>query len=522
MRNLFERIGAGPALHGSASTASKLVGLALLLLYGRVLPPADFGVLVLLYLTTYLLDALAVQGLTAKVLRQQGLEHDEATRRTVVTTAFLHTLACAGMLLGFAALAAEPVSEMFFGDRRWGQLLQLLCVAGIFRAAQNVPRQMLRARGRQRALDALKLGDALMAASLNAVLVIGLDLGLRGVVYAEVLRETFFALVLASTLRHDLSRSGSIVALRALLRDGLPRLRRELPAMVLTANDRYFLAFWGSLLHLGTYGFALRLAQVLADFVIQPLLGLVSVLRRDDGNPDGDSRVVFGRFLTYFVALTGLAALAIAVFTPSLLRLVCHPEYEGAAWVLPLLLIALLIAGVQKLLLAGLHLDNQIPVSVRRATAAAALLSLAGNSLFVPRHGALGAAFTAVLAQALLCGTAIVAARRQAVLCFEPSRLAKVVSALLCSFYIAGFVMPENLIGQVAAAWAMVLLYPALLGVFGFYTVTEIERLRDLLNHRIGSVPAKPAAEEASAPTAVASAHASDELVGTGAARDTD
>jgi len=518
MRNIFERIGAGPALHGTASTVSKVLGLALLLLYGRVLPPADFGVLVLLYLTTYLLDALAVQGLTAKVLRQQGLEHDEATRRTVVTTAFLHTLACAGVLLGVTALAAEPLSVLFLGDRRWGPLLQLLCVAGIFRAAQNVPRQMLRARGRQRALDILKLADALMAATLNGVLVIGLDLGLRGVVYAEVLREIFFALVLATTLRRDLSRSGSTSALHALLRDGLPRLRRELPAMVLTANDRYFLAFWGSLVHLGTYGFALRLAHVLVDFVVQPLLGLVSALRRDDHSPDGDSRVVLGRFLTYFVALSGLAALAIAVFTPSLLRIVCHPEYEGAAWVLPLLLIALLIAGVQKLLLAGLHLDNQVPIYVRRATAAATLLSLAGNSLFVPRHGALGAAFTAVLAQALLCGTAIVAARRQTVLCFEPSRLAKVVSALLCSFYIAGFVMPENLIGQIAAAWAMVLLYPALLGVFGFYTVTEIDRLRDLLNHRI--VPAKAPVASATAPIPATSAETSDELVGAGASRD--
>lgn len=516
MRHLRARYGVGPALHGTAGSASKVIGFGLLLLYGHVLPPEDFGVLALLYLTTYLLDAVIIQGLTAKILRQhtEAAGGDALAQRSVITTAFVHTVISAAALFGFLALAAGPVSGLLFHERHWSQLFQCMCAAGCLRAAQHVPRQMLRARGRRSWLDALRLGDALTAAALNTTLVIGAGLGLSGVVYGEVLRETFFALVFVATLRRDLCRRLSGSALRALLRDGWPRLRQELPSLVLATNDRYFLAAWTPLGVVGTYGFGLRLAQALGDFVLQPLLGLVPSLRRPDETGDAhEQRQILGRFATYFVALAGLAALAIAVFAGALLRILCQPQYEGVAWLLPLLLMALLLAGVHRLLLVALRLERRSTVSAGRVTAAAALFSLVGNAVLVPSYGALGAALTAVIAQALLCATAIVAARRAALLHWEAGRLAKVIAALFSTSYIAGFVMPDNLVGQVAAAWAMVLLYPALLGVLGFYTMTEIEKMRDLLNHRVGPASTTPTAA-ATTPAPLAAPAAAPELVG--------
>src|SRR5262245_216352 len=386
MRRLRARIGAGAALHSAASSASKSIGFGLLLLYGHALTPADFGVLVLLYLTTFLLDAIAIQGLTARILRQHALAagEDDPSRRRVITTAFVHTVASGALLFGLLALAAGPASLLFFREPRWSTLLQLMCIAGFLRAVQNVPRQMLRARGREGWLDGLRLGDAVAAAVLNILLVVGAGLGLTGVVYGEVLREGVATLLLVFTLRRDLCSAPSMAALRRLLRDGWPRLRRELPNLVLASNDRYFLAFSTSVSLIGTYGFGLRLAQALGDFVVQPLIGLVPGLHAPDGTPEATGkREVFGRFLTYFVALAGLTALAIAVFAPSLLRIVCQPDFEGTAWILPLLLMALVIGGVQKLLLVCLRLEGRPAPQVQRATFAAAVLSLTGNALLV-------------------------------------------------------------------------------------------------------------------------------------------
>jgi hypothetical protein len=80
----------------------------------------------------------------------------------------------------------------------------------------------------------------------------------------------------------------------------------------------------------------------------------------------------------------------------------------------------------------------------------------------------------------------------------EGGRLAKIAAALCTTVYISRFVTPEPLLGQFAAAAAMVFLYPALLGVFGFYTVAEIDRMRDVLNRRVVLLPQKsPAVPDA-------------------------
>jgi O-antigen/teichoic acid export membrane protein len=182
-------------------------------------------------------------------------------------------------------------------------------------------------------------------------------------------------------------------------------------------------------------------------------------------------------------------ALAIAVFAGPILQILGAPAFLGAVPILPLLLLSLMLAGVQRLLLASLHLEGSVPARLRHVLSAVAALSLTGNLLLVPRLGIWGAAVTAVLAQGLLCGAALAAQRRHRGVSLEVGRLAKVMAALCSTYYISRFVMPEPLLGQLAAGAAMLFLYPALLGVLGFYTMAEVDKMRDLLNRRVVFLP---------------------------------
>ena len=60
----------------------------------------------------------------------------------------------------------------------------------------------------------------------------------------------------------------------------------NLAGLVLASNDRYFLAAWTPLAVVGTYGFGLRLAQALSDFVVRPLVAVVPTLHRADDAAD--------------------------------------------------------------------------------------------------------------------------------------------------------------------------------------------------------------------------------------------
>lgn len=502
-------------LQNAAVRAHKTVGLSLLLLYGSFLQPAEFAVLALLYLTTTLVETIATQGLTAQVLLQAGLQREGPEQRRMVSTAFIQSVSVAALLFGTLALCARPLQELLFSPPQSANLFPLMALAGFLRAVQNMPRQMLRIRNRQRGYALLRLAEALITACLSILFLAVAGMGLKGVVYGEVLRELLVTALLVLTLRRDLTPAYSAQRGRILLRLGLPRLWREFPTVLLATNDRYVLAIFVSLPLLGIYAFALRIAQGLIDLAVQPLLSLVPGLQREAAAGEAEPRLVLGRFVTYCVALSGLLALAMAVFAEPLLRLLTQ-RFAMAAQVLPLLLLAVLLSGMQRLVLSIMAREGRIPQSWRLLSTGAAVLSLVGNVLLVPSLGIWGAASTMVLVQAFLCAAAFAFQRRSLGLPLEAGRLVKVTAAMGITYYVSRFVTPEPLLGQLAAAAAMVFLYPALLGVLGFYTVAEVDRMRNLLNRRVAILPEKSGLRAEASKGAEPSARLP-ELVGVGA-----
>jgi len=109
------------SVHRAARIASVAVSFTLLLLYTHYLSPADFGTLVLLYVTLRLLDTLVVQGLTTAVVRAAAIDFrdDAAARREAVSTAFYYCALSAGVVFGGLALLAGPVSHWIFGAAGW-------------------------------------------------------------------------------------------------------------------------------------------------------------------------------------------------------------------------------------------------------------------------------------------------------------------------------------------------------------------------------------------------------------------
>jgi len=216
---------------------------------------------------------------------------------------------------------------------------------------------------------------------------------------------------------------------------------------------------------------------------------------------------MLGRLFTYFVALAGGAALALCAFAKPFLHLMAPPRFVEAAGVVPLLALAGLLSGMHRFLLLGAQTQGNSPW-IPRLLQGAAVLGLACNAFLIPRYGMQGAAAATALSQAALWAGACWFDRRRFGIRIEYGRVVRVVAALGIAFAAWRWVTPEQVLGQLASGWAVLLLYPALLGVLGFYTVVEIEKLRDLLNHRVSLRPAATSAPSAAqtdpAPSAVA------------------
>ncbi len=489
MRKLLQTQDRSHELSDAVELAIKLGGFALLLVYTRYLSPTEFGVLALLYVTVRVVDTFVVQGMTSAVARAciRPREDDALAVRTVSSTAFWYTLACAVIVFGIFALVAEPVGRMLFDERSWTDVVRWFAVAGVLRAAQNVPRHLLRMRGARAGSTLLDLAHFVVAAGLNLYFVVAAGRGLVGIAYAEMIREALFLVVTLIAARGQLAWAFSRSELATLLRNGLPKVPRGVSYLASSVSDRFFLAHYATNAHLGLYAFAYRFAELL-ELGTRPLTkGLPELHRLGREQPD-HGRALVGRYVTYFVALIGVLGLGIVVFTRPLLELVTPIEYFPVVKLVPWLTLALCFASTQRIVLLGVHLQ-QGPQVVPRVMSIAALVNLACNFWWISGHGMWGAAVATTITHAFLCVVTFVLDHRHYGTRWEVGRLARVVATVAITYGISVWATPENLVGQIAAGMAVVLLYPALLGVLGFYTDDELERLRELVNHRVSLRP---------------------------------
>ena len=504
------------SIYGMGGMATKVIGFFLLPLYTHYLTPADYGVLGLLYITMRVLDIVIIQGLTTSIFRAYSFDYkgDPDNQADAVCTAYYYSMVSALVFFGFLSMFAGPLNDLVFRDANWTHLFQMMFLAGVFRATQNIPRQLMRAHRQSVAYSAIQFGDMVVAAALNIFFIVVMKQGLAGIVYSEVIREGMLMIVFFFPVRRYIAKRFSRDKLRDMLAFGLPKVPGGLSFLVLSAADRYFLEHYSNSTELGLYSVGYRLAALLSDFAIGPFIqtwpSMYFPLAKDSKD---EGKEILGRFLTYFMIVVGFMALAICVFVKPLLRVMADPKFQGAEKVVPLVVVALVFSGVYRVITVGVNIKKKniwLPIMV----AFAAVVNIIFNFLLIPRWGMMGAAWATVIAYAVMCLASYIVDEYYFPIRYEWGRILKIVGAMGVTYATSVLTTPEALSGQIACGVAMLLLYPALLGAFGFYNEAELATLRRLANLDLrsllrgknplqGLVADHPAAAPAPAPVPV-------------------
>jgi O-antigen/teichoic acid export membrane protein len=493
------------SIYGMGGMATKVIGFFLLPLYTHYLTPADYGVLGLLYITMRVLDIIVIQGLTTSIFRAYSFDYKDQTehQHEAVRTAYYYSIASAVLMFGSMSVFAGPINDLVFKEGHWTRLFQLMFLAGIFRATQNIPRQMMRAHRQSVTYSFIQLCDMVSAALLNIWFIVGMKLGLAGIVYSEVIREGVLMIVFFFPVRKYLGRGISMEKLKDMLAFGLPKVPGGLSFLVLSAADRYFLEHYSTPTELGLYSVGYRLATLLSDFAIQPFIQTWPTMYFPlckDAKDEG--KEVLGRFLTYFMLLVGFISLGICVFVKPLLHIMADKQFHDADRVVPIVVAALVFSGLYRVITVGVNIKKKniwLPIMV----AGAAVVNIVFNFLLIPRWGMMGAAWATLIAYAVMCGASYVVDEYYFPIRYEWARVLKIMAAMAVTYTVSVLLMPQGMIAQFVVGGLVMLLYPGLLFALRFFNDAEYRRMRQVwrLRHRL--TPWRGAAPEA-APAAPA------------------
>ncbi len=479
----FKQLAGQSSLYTIGEVLRSSLSFLLLPIYTRLLSPADYAILGVMSPIFALLSALMALGLPAALVRFYfDYQDDPATLRRYIGTITIFGVSSG--LLG--SLLLTLLGPTIFGWLLPNTPFHPFVLITIWNAGITVVSvlalQLFRARQQAQYFISFSLVDFGLTTVLIILFVVALGLGVLGSLWGQLLA----AVVMAAPALWVLARASKLTfswpLLRTSLRFSLPLLPFILGTWALNVSDRIVLDGLVSREALGLYtlgyqfGILLNLIAMALNNAWQPFFYQNASDRKNDA--------MIGSFITYQVALMVMLALAVALLSPELIRIIAAPAYWSAAAIVPWIA-AGYVARYLYFFPVNSLLFRKRTGWVAALTILAAALNIGLNVWLAPRFGIMAAAVNTLVAFVVLFIMAYVVGQRVFPVQYQWGRLLLLFGLALALFGISLLIPTDNLLLSMALKLALLAALPALLWLTGFLTTAEKARVKQVVGRLV-------------------------------------
>ena len=402
MSSYLKKIGKHTAIFSLTGMLSKAVGFLLLPLYTRYLNPVDYGILELVTVGLQISVLLVTQGLAPAIVQNYAYKYlnDQAMKNKVLNTAFIYLMVIASLYCGVFFCFAGYINNLLFEMNDYSHLFRVIAVTILLRCSTYIPNAVLIVRLNSFQISIAQLTHLIVNLSLNIYFIVVLNLGVKGIIYGNVIAELILVMILYSLIVKDLSFSFSFQTLRNLLSFGLPLVPTALFLLILNVSDRLFLQKFSTTDQVGLYALGYKISSTLQFVAIQPFLMVWPSIYYPMAKKD-DAQENIARLTSIFVLLISFFGFLIIALAKPVIMVIAPEEYWNAHlvcyWIIP----SIILYGLFYMLNVGINIMERTkltPVIV----GIPALANLLFNFLLIPQYGMIGAAVSTFLSFLIL------------------------------------------------------------------------------------------------------------------------
>lgn len=478
------RLSKHSVIYGFGVSISQLIGFFLLPLYTRYLTPSDYGVLEIFSVTQAILSIIFVMGLNSALFMAYFNYQNEVDRKTVVSTALIFLTATSLCLSLILIATASNFSLFFFHSTQYTYFFQIIFLTLFFDTVIVIPLSIFRAKEESKKYVVVSLVRFLMNVSLNIYFIVVLGRGVLGILESGLITTGLLYAFLTPIIIKDIIKETkfrfSKPDLKAMLSFGLLLVPANLGSWILTVFDRYFLLFLSNPHELGLYSLGYKFGLIIKVLIVAPFTlawGPFFWFLVKEKN----AKKVYSSVLTYFVLVGMFVALGLSVLSKDMLVIMTTPLFYGAYKVIPLIALSYVLYGCYFILSAGYHISKKTKYSPL-IIGIASTINLCLNYLLIPTYGMMGAATATVISYMILPIGAFLVSRRYYPIKYEWSRILKIFLVALLIYTGSLYITNDSaIISGLLKAMMILLAYPTLLYVFGFFKPVEIQKGKDLI-----------------------------------------
>ena len=374
----------------------------LLPVYTALLDTDEYGVVSVVLKIVELLVLIGLAGQTQALLRL-GVDQEEGSEgiEPLLGTQIGVILVLCSVLAGGMALSWSFLSPYLGGIPLWpvgtAGLVGVWAMA-IFR--YQLAYHQLMGRARLHTIFGLARWGVLIG--LLLLFIVGLDWGATGMLLATSLSFIFGAAIIWVRFPKKIviGLRGSIA--KPALMYGLPFIPHAIAGIMLQATDRIVLAASTDLSTVGLYALAANLSSGVIIIATGMQTAWTPFLLRAHRDSDQQSLNIIPHYALGMHGLVALGVLCLALTAPEVIAILTRDSYADAAYVIPVLACVGLFRSFYFAHVAVAMTEGKVARYLVAVSLPAALLNLVLNILWIPKYGALGAAFATLAASILL------------------------------------------------------------------------------------------------------------------------
>jgi O-antigen/teichoic acid export membrane protein len=361
---------------------------------------SEYGDYALIYTFIAFMNVVYLYGIDSAFMRYYFLGRH--TREQVYSSAIRILSITALITSAIIYIFAEQIAVLIFDSTNYGFFVRIAAGILFVDTLCNLPYLILRAEERSIVYSVLRIGRFTVELLLNVWFIVYLDLGVEGILYANLIAALINLVVLIPFQIKYLRGMFSLHVIKDLLRFGIPMIPNGIAYLVVEMSDRYLMLYLLTKETVGLYSanhkFGTLMLLIVSAFrtAWQPFFLNIA---RDD-----NAKQVYSRVMSYFTVLAAFIVLSGGYLVEYIAKipLTSHKTLLGSSYwsgthIIPLILLSYMFYGVYVNLTVGIYIEKKTKW-MGMFTGLAALTNIGSNLILMPRYGMMGAAIAAVLA----------------------------------------------------------------------------------------------------------------------------
>lgn len=458
-------------IYSLGTILNKGVMFLLVPLYTRVLVPADYGKLELVNTVGAILVMLYGLMVENGYARMYFQSREIDKRKELFFSGQLFNIVCSLVFGGISFIYAESIAANIFKFPGGADFLRLITVVTFLKVLTHIPFHNIRNRQKAALFVSMNLGYLILNVALTIIMLVVLKLGVKGVLYAQIISGTIELLALYYVTREENGLKYSLASLKMMLGFSVFLIPANLSGFILNLSNRYFLNEYQDLEQVGLYSLGAKLSGIIPFLFTDPVKRAFGPHFYKLMDQPERSKKLLADFSRVFFAGLALVALTISVFSRELVELMASASYGGSHSIVFILSTSYLFLGLAGVIVIGVHVTMKTWI-ISLIWLVSAGINVLLNILLIPAYGRMGAALATMLSVVFINISYFYAVSRIYPVKFEYLKYLQVL-LMMIAVNITATQIHLDLGWRIVLKLALLLLFAGILVVTGYFTDSE-------------------------------------------------